>query len=331
MTGSTETVGIDGAVSAIPSNEDLAKIDLGGIVPHSVRPCGWMREKPIYRIEDREGRQFVLKTISRTDRTSLRRRIAFAKEVASYFALERYAGRFVSVPKLVSHGPTHLLIEHVTTSGSAIAAIRARGVDGFAKGVAEFHWDTPPSPLRTGGELIHRMSYSAEADAIHTACAPVRRQLGLGIAKRCAQMIITCREQQPVLDQSFVSHNDLWAANVLPDQKGKKYYLIDFASRSVERRWALDDVVRFGFLTRDMKLARELVHAYRAELGRRGISGVLERPQIRFALLRISMRMLSWNQEFRDAVKEFITTVLLDDRKFDRWLETWESPFAPHV
>jgi hypothetical protein len=328
MTGSTETVGVDGGVTETPSIEDLAGIDLGGIVPHSIRPCGWMREKPIYRIEDTAGRRFVLKSISRADRNSVRRRVAFAKEVASYSALQMYAGRFVSIPKLVSHGPAHLLIEHVTTSGSAIAAVRARGVDGFAKAVAEFHWDAPPGPLRPVGELIHRMSYSAEADAIHTACAPVRRQLGIGIANRCAQMVVTCRKQQPVLDRSFVSHNDLWSANVLPDVGGQKYHLIDFASRSVERRWVFDDVVRFGFLTRDMNLARELMHAYSVEIARRGIEGVVAGPQIRFALLRISMRMLSWKREFRDAVTAFITTVLLDDYKFDHWLETWESPFV---
>jgi hypothetical protein len=138
---------------------------------------------------------------------------------------------------------------------------------------------------------------------------------------------LQCRSRQPPLGRIFYAHNDLIIPNVFRGADGR-YQFIDFASRSPERRWVLDDVVRFGFLTRDMGLTRLLVETYADLLRERGITQLEVPSQVRFALLRLSMSMLKWSMEFRDAGSRLILDVLLDEASFDTWLDSWDSPFT---
>jgi hypothetical protein len=307
---------------------DLSGLDLGDLVPKTVQRLGWMRDKPVYRVEDQSGQQFVVKVFGPPERLSLRARAAFAKELVSYQTLPATIGERVRIPKLISFGPGHLVLEYLAPAARAYQAVREQGASAFAEAVAAFHWDTPDAPLPARMDWLHRVTHSPESDALLSAVRVVPGQLGFANARRCLAVINRCRRQQSPLPRRFNAHNDLWASNVLPSADGR-FQLIDFACRTTERRWVLDDVIRFGFLTRDMDLTRELIDAYMQNLEVRKIPGVAVRSQIRFSLLRLGMGMLSWNSQFQSIARSFIVETLLDNTTFEDWVGSWRSPFPP--
>jgi glycosyltransferase involved in cell wall biosynthesis len=305
---------------------ELTDLDLGKVVPTTIRRLGWNRGKPVYLVEDQEGQLFVVKKSLSSGLRSMTGRAAHERELAAYRTLPTLIGDRVRIPRLIAYGPGHLVLEYMAPVGPAYQAIRTHGVASFAEAVAAFHWDTPPVPLPIHLDWLHRSTYSPEADAIRAALGPLRRFLGLRVARRCLRVIGQCRSEQPRLFRHFNAHNDLWASNVLPAADGR-YQLIDFAALTPQHRWVLDDIVRFGFLTRDMGLTRALVEAYIEDLNKRNISGVIVRPQIRFALLHLSMNMLTWDKLFNRVASSFIVGTLLRDGAFGKWLVTWPSPF----
>jgi len=315
--------------SSTPSCNDLQRLDLGGVIPKTVKPLGWNSQARIYLITDGGGRQFVLKQLkgdSSGRRFSTYEQLGLKKEIASYKALPRQVGSRVLIPALVAHGRSHLLVEYVSTTRPVLDAVREDGPTAFAEAIAQFHWDAPPGALNPINEFRHKLSYAPEADAVLTAVRAVRKHLGLHTAQRCIQVLQQCRRKQPRLRQSFSSHNDLWVPNVLAITNGK-FCLIDFASRTRGSRWVLDDIVRFGFLTRDMELTRALVSAYEEELRKRKIAAIHTQSQIRFALLRICMTSRLWKKELAESLQTFLLTILIHDAAFKMWLCDWESPF----
>jgi hypothetical protein len=307
---------------------DLDNIDLSPIVPTLMRPSGWPRDKPVYLIQDQAGHRYVVKVFPPRSLLSVTRRTAYERELATYRSLPSIVGDKVRIPKLIAWGPTHLVLEYLEPLQPVYDFILARGPGDFIDALAAFHWDTPATPLPTHLELGHRATYSPEWDARRNALGVVRRRFGTSMAARCLRILSWCRRQQPRLSRVFHAHNDLMASNVSRGTDGR-YQFIDFASRTAEARWVLDDVVRFGFLTRDMACARAMVELYAERLGDRGVGTVDVRSQIRFSLLRLSMSMLKWSPEFRAVGSLLILEVLIDEHRLDSWLSSWESPFVP--
>jgi hypothetical protein len=312
---------------AVVGFEDLREIDLSPLVPLAVRRLGSKVEKPVYLIEDQTGKKYVVKVFSKDSLRSPTGRTAYERELACYRTLPSTVGEHARMPSLVGWGPRHLILEYLKSIATAHESIRTRDTHNFVAAIAAFHWDTPAARLPVHLELAHRAIYSSGWDAHRNALGVVRRSLGKAVSSRCIGVLLQCRSRQPPLGRIFHAHNDLIAPNVFRGADGR-YQFIDFASRSAERRWVLDDVVRFGFLTRDMELTRSLVGAYEKLLRERGIT-LLDIPsQVRFALLRLSMSMLKWSTEFRRAGARLILDVLLDEKSFDSWLQSWDSPFS---
>jgi hypothetical protein len=306
----------------------LGKIDLGPIIPTLLRPSDWPMNKPVYLIQDQAGHRYVVKVFPTGFLPSVTRRTAYERELATYRSVPSIIGDKVRIPKLIAWGPSHLVLEYLEPLQPVYDFLLARGSDDFIDALAAFHWDTPATPLPTHLELSHRATYSPEWDARRNALGVVRRRFGTAVAARCLRILSWCRGQQPRLRRMFNAHNDLMASNVSPGADGR-YQFIDFASRTTEARWVLDDIVRFGFLMRDMERARALVELYAKRLGDRGVGAVDVRSQIRFSLLRLSMSMLKWSPEFRVAGSRLIVEVLIGEHRFDSWLSSWESPFVP--
>jgi hypothetical protein len=311
---------------AAESFADLRGIDLYPLVPTVVRRLGSKVEKPVYLIRDQGGKNYVVKVFSKESLRSPTGRTAYERELACYRVLPSTIGDFVRIPMLFGWGPRHLILEYLEPVGSAHESVRAGGALNFVAAVAAFHWDTPVARLPVHLELAHRATYSPGWDAHRNALGIVRRRLGKAVSARCIQVLSQCRNRQPRLGQTFHVHNDLITPNIFRGPDGR-YQFIDFASRTPEDRWVLDDVVRFGYLTRDMELARSLVETYEDRLREGGITRLAVQPQVRFSLLRLSMSMLKWSTEFQSVGARLILDVLLDERRFDSWMQSWDSPF----
>jgi len=307
---------------------DLEAIDLSPLVPTSVRRLGSQVEKPIYLVENQAGKKYVVKVFPEKSFESPTGRTAYERELACYRVLPSIIGDYARIPTLLASGPRHLILEYLEPVASTLESIRAGESLNFVAALAAFHWDTPAAPLPVHLELAHRATYSPGWDAHRNALGIVRRRLGNVVSARCTRVLVQCRNRQPRLKRAFNAHNDLIVPNVFRGADGR-YQFIDFASRTAEIRWVLDDVVRFGFLTRDMELARILVETYEELLRERGIVRLDIRSQVRFALLRLSMSMLKWSTEFQIAGSRLILDVLLDEMSYDSWFSSWDSPFKP--
>jgi len=322
---------IEGGGSRTPATADFADlraIDLSPLVPTTVRRLGSQVEKPVYLIQDQTGKRYVVKVFSEESLRSPTGRTAYERELISYRVLPSTIGEFARIPALLGWGPRHLVLEYLEPVASAHESIRAGDSLNFVTAVAALHWDTPTARLPTHLELAHRATYSPGLDAHRNALGIVRRRLGNAVSARCIRVLLQCRNRQPRLGRVFHAHNDLIVPNVFRGGDGR-YQFIDFASRTDEVRWVLDDVVRFGFLTRDMELTRILVETYEKLLRERGIVRLDISSQVRFALLRLSMSMLKWSAEFRKLGSFLILDVLLDEGRFNSWLSSWDSPFTP--
>jgi hypothetical protein len=305
---------------------DIWAIDLAPLVPATIRQLGSQGDKPVYHIRDQAGQEYVVKLFSDRSLRSPTGRTAYERELACYRVLPSTIGDIARIPKLIGWGPRHIVLEYLDAVGPVYESLRKEDPLKFATAVAAIHWDTPPARLPVHLELAHRATYSPEWDAHRNALGIVRRRFGTAISVRCIRVLLQCRLRQPRLGRVFHAHNDLIPSNVLPGADGV-FQFIDFASRTAEGRWVLDDVVRFGLLTRDMEFARTLVATYKGLLRERGIARLDTRSQVRFALLRLSMSMLKWSTEFRTAGSRLILDVLLDEERFGSWLMSWDSPF----
>jgi hypothetical protein len=316
-----------GTSGLAPDFEDLKGIDLTPLVPASVDRLKSRDDKPVYLVRDQAGRRYVVKVFSKESLRSPTGRTAYERELACYRTLPSAIGEHARIPRLLGWGPRHLVLEYLERAMPVYEYVRAGNADAFVAAVAALHWDTAATRLPIHLELTHRATYSPGWDACRNALGIVRRRLGPAVSARCIRVLSQCRHRQPRLGPVFHTHNDLIGRNVLPAADGR-YQFIDFASCTAESRWILDDVVRFGFLTGDMELARTLVGMYSRLLKERGIA-LLDTPsQVRFALLRLSMSMLRWSVEFREAGSGMILDVLLDERSFNSWLDSWDSPFT---
>jgi len=307
---------------------DLRAIDLSPLVPTTIRRLGSQVEKPVFLIGDETGKRYVVKVFSEESLRSPTGRTAYQRELACYRVLPSTIGEYARIPMLFGWGPRHLILEYLEPVAPALESVRAEDSLSFVAAVAALHWDTPAARMRVHLEMAHRITYAPGWDAHRNALGIVRRRLGNAVSARCILVLSQCRDRQPRLSRVFHAHNDLILPNVFRGTDGR-YQFIDFASRTAENRWVLDDVVRFGFLTRDMDLARILVETYVDLLRERGIARLDIRSQVRFALLRLSMSMLKWSTEFQDAGTRLILDALLDETSFESWFSSWESPFMP--
>jgi hypothetical protein len=307
--------------------EAIEGIDLTPLVPTSVTRLGSKNKKPVYLIRDQAGQRYVVKVFSKGSLRSPTGRTAYERELACYRTLPSTLGEYGRISRLFGWGPRHLVLEYLERSMPVYEFIRAGNPDAFIAAVAALHWETAATRLPVHLELAHRATYSPGWDACRNALDIVRRRLGPAVSAKCLRVLSQCRKRQPRLGPVFHAHNDLIGSNVRPGADGR-YHFIDFASRTAEARWILDDVVRFGFMSRDMELARTLVGMYASVLRERGISRLDVPSQVRFSLLRLSMSMLRWSAEFQKVGAGLILNVLLDEKSFDSWLDSWDSPFS---
>jgi hypothetical protein len=114
----------------------------------------------------------------------------------------------------------------------------------------------------------------------------------------------------------FLTHNDLFNFHNARYSASEGFGLIDFGQAKVESRWILLDVVDLC-LNKELSCNKDLYLRLLTDIRRRfDVTRICERDQVWVAVFRQVALPRPYAPEW---YREFFTTILMDERKFNEW------------
>lgn len=295
-----------------------------GLDVRSVRPLNWKDGQitPLYRLEASEG-SFVLKLSTPRPRRfqGLHERQArqeIRHQAKVYRALGEASYRYLRFPRLVdSDGSSYLLLEYIDTIPHGEHDLPR---DTLLRSLLEFQTATgsvpdpffPNAARSPGVRLSRRLLFR------------LRKKMGVACVYRAFAVMRHCYRRQQALPRKLTRHNDFHYNNLLLASDGT-LFLNDFEYVSRDGRWVLGDIINYAVGTNYQHVELDLIRNYH-ELLRAETGFDLDlHAQLRFGLLsRVGDLILSRGapRHVVSGYRNFFETVLLDDRQFEKWLDS---------